>query len=160
VTLDQKKNEYRQSETSGLERLLILRLGALRLAVYSEQILTTCDWIVPTQLPFSPEPVKGIISIDGRMFTVLEIGKLFGEDSAAERKLIVAFRGDEQLALTVDSLETELEVNASDIASVPQHEPRTVRGVLHLNGDQIQVLDVNELFSSAIQGRARRRRRF
>jgi chemotaxis signal transduction protein len=149
----------RQQQVSPLDKLLLLRLGSLKLAVDSDQVLATCEWLVPTPLPFAPEPVKGIISIDGRMFTVLEIGQLFGEVPSGARKAIVVFRGDEQLALAIDSAETEVEVSGNDISNAPEGVARTIRGVWHHNGEQIQVLQINELFSSAIQGRERRRRR-
>lgn len=145
---------------SNVDKLLLLTLGSLKLAVDAEEVLTTCDWMLPTPLPFAPEPVKGIVSVDGRMFTVLEIGRLFGETTVAERKWIVAFRGDEQLALAVDATETEVAVNSNNIAQAPEGVARTIRGVWHHNGEQIQVLEISELFSSVLQGRERRRRRF
>jgi chemotaxis signal transduction protein len=148
------------NQEPNVDKLLLLTLGTLKLAVDSEQVLTTCDWVAPTPLPFSPEPVRGIISIDGRMFTVLEIGRLFGETAATERKSIVAFRGDEQLALAVDSTETEVEVNSNNISKAPEGITRTIRGVWHHNGEHIQVLEVSELFTSILEGRERRRRRF
>jgi chemotaxis signal transduction protein len=144
---------------STVDKLLVFRLGTLELAVDAEEVLATSDWIDPTPLPFSPEAVKGIVSIDGRMFTVLEVGRIFGAAPLESRKLMIAFRGDEQLAVAIDGAESEIEVNSADITWTPEAGVRTVRGVWHRNGHQVQVIEPGELFSSVIQGRERRRRR-
>jgi chemotaxis signal transduction protein len=98
------------------------------------------------------------------MLTVLELTILAARESAASdttrdiHQHIVALRGDEQLALAVEALGETIKIADGDL------EPRTavtlVLGVLHLEGAEINVLNVKELFPAAIQGRERRRRRF
>ena len=86
----------------------------------------------------------GIVSLQGRMLTVLDLRRLTGGESTDNitPRHVVALRGDEQLALAVDTLEGNIELPGDN------------------NGSPVEVLNVSELFSLAIQGRERRKRRF
>lgn len=86
----------------------------------------------------------GIVSLQGRMLTVLDLRRLTGGESTVNTtpQQVIALRGDEQLALAVDSVEGSIESPGDSKSS------------------QIEVVNVSALFSFAIQGRERRQRRF
>ena len=86
----------------------------------------------------------GIVSLQGRMLTVLDLRKLTGAESTDNPppQHVIALRGDEQLALAVDTVEGSIESPGDT------------------NGSPVEVLNVSELFPLAIQGRERRQRRF
>ncbi|HKO63483.1 MAG TPA: chemotaxis protein CheW [Pyrinomonadaceae bacterium] len=122
--------------------LLTFRVGSLLFAVDESEIATVADWRQPTPLPHAPPAVMGIISLQGRMLTVLDLRRVKdpeGADNGIPNHLI-AFRGDEQLALAVDAIENSIEATG-------------------ISGE-VEVMDVRALFSSAIQGRERRQRQF
>src|SRR6266481_5804879 len=96
-------------------KLAILKAGSMSLGLFEDQITTIAEWSEPTPLPFAPASVLGIVSIQGRMFTVLDLARLVSPneaDVAAPRpqQFIVALRGDKQLALAVASSQETLEV--------------------------------------------------
>ena len=67
------------------------------------EVATVVSWRKPTPLPHPPAPILGVVSIQGRMLTVVDPAILFAEDGGqSARSSIVALRGDEQLALAVD----------------------------------------------------------
>lgn len=105
----------------------------------------------------------GVVSIQGRMLTVLNLVTILDSRAAAgdqSHQHILALRGDEQLALAVETLGENIEIDEEDIRAKPGTGEPLVLGVLHREGAEITILDPEELFSTAIQGRERRRRRF
>ena len=136
----------------------LLNVNSQTVAVPTEDILTVSDWIDPTPLPFGPATVFGIVSIQGRMFTVVNLGLVFDEDAAADHpRQIVALNGDEQLAIAVDSANEVVEFKTAQI--IRQTESALIRGKVHVNGREVSLLDVNALFAGVIRGRERRKRR-
>ena len=130
--------------SKGYQRLLSFRVGSLLFGVDESKVATVADWRQPTPLPHAPPAVIGIVSLQGRMLTVLDLRKLIGAVSTDNTppQLVIALRGDEQLALAVDTVEGRIESPGDT------------------NGSPVEVLNVNELFPLAIQGRERRQRRF
>ena len=126
------------------QTLLSFRVGARLFAVDESKVATVANWRQPTPLPHAPPAVMGVVSLQGRMLTVLDLRRLAdtGNSENGTPQHVIALRGDEQLALAVDAIE-------GSIAS-----PR--------DGDdsEVEVINVSALFSLAIQGRERRQRRF
>jgi len=130
--------------SKGYQRLLSFRVGSRLFGVDESKVATVADWRQPTPLPHAPPAVIGIVSLQGRMLTVLDLRKLIGAVSTDNTppQLVIALRGDEQLALAVDTVEGRIESPGDT------------------NGSPVEVLNVSELFPLAIQGRERRQRRF
>jgi len=130
--------------SEGYQRLLSFRVGSRLFGVDESKVATVADWRQPTPLPHAPPAVIGIVSLQGRMLTVLDLRKLIGAVSTDNTppQHVIALRGDEQLALAVDTVEGSIESPGDT------------------NGSPVEVLNVNELFPLPIQGRERRHRRF
>ena len=122
-------NEGRQRRT--------LHIGSKQVGVFEDDVFTVAQWCEPTPLPFAPDSVLGIVAIESRMFTVLEMGNHLGVGPSSQRSQIVALRGDEHLALAVDNSEIE-----------PDDAEQTV------------LLDLSNLFATVMKGQERRRRSF
>jgi len=141
-------------------RLGLLYIDSLTLGVFEEQVLAVNESSEPTPLPFSPDAVLGVVCVEGRMFTVLDIGVLLGTAAiSARRPFIVALRGDEQFALAADSWQTPVKVRLSDIENIEESSSRLICRIVKLGDRQIPLLETSKL-SEVIQGRERRRRRF
>lgn len=130
--------------SEGYQGLLSFRVGTRLFGVDAGQVATVANWRQPTPLPHAPPAVMGIVSLQGRMLTVLDLRKITGGESTDNPtpQHIIALRGDEQLALAVDTVEGSMESPSDG------------------NGSPVEVINVSALFSSAIQGRERRQRRF
>lgn len=138
--------------------LQIFRRGNARFALLVDEIAAIAEWREPTPLPQAPPAVLGVVSVAGRMLTVLDPAILLEEqaDGSGKINFIVALRGDEQLALLVDEKGATLaaEVNKNDAAG------GVMLGVIKHDEDMIGVIDRTRLFGLAIRGRERRQRRF
>jgi chemotaxis signal transduction protein len=131
-----------------------MQIGSSLLAVDDEQVLAIVEYVEPTPLPFAPPAVLGIVSIEGKMFTVLETA------GAAEiRKQLLALRGDEQLAIAIDGCDAPREIEAKMIYQ-PESDGSVFSQARFRDGQRdIPLLEVSKLFSGILQGRERRRRR-
>lgn len=173
-----------------VRKLQIVRTGASQFGVFADQIATIVAWRKPTPLPNAPKAVLGVVSVQGRMLTVLDLASLpsggvaqnnsphdlpnsapntapNGMSSATSsdapgdvRTSLVALRGDEQLALAVDEVGPSIELDGGGFDVQPETAGKHFLGALQHDGAQIKILNLKELFPTAIQGRERRRRRF
>lgn len=172
-------------------QLQLVRAGGSQFGVFADEIATIVAWRKPTPLPQAPKPVLGVVSVQGRILTVLDLAWLTGEvvqsesrgeavgdapgdtphdaphnaphnaaqkESDALHNSLVALRGDEQLALAVTDVGASIEL-LDGFAAQPENG-KLVLGVLQRDGAQVKILNLKELFPTAIQGRERRRRRF
>ena len=147
-----------------VRRLQVLRAGSRYFGIPAENISTIVGWHEPTPLPDAPQSVLGVVSVQGRMLTVLDLarltaGKADGNDAArGTAEHIVALRGDEQLALAVNEVSEVMELSSAE--SNMQRQTSLVSDVFHHENREIEILSLKELFPAAIKGRERRRRRF
>ncbi len=133
--------------------------GSHCLGVFVDEVEAIADWRTPAPLPDAPNGVLGVVSIRGRMLTVLEATVLLGTDSGTAPAKIVALRGDEQLALAVDRTGELIEIAPEELG--PANEiGALLLGVIYRAERSISVLDSKQLFAAAMRGRGRRRRRF
>lgn len=145
--------------------LQLFGFGGAKFAVFADEVMVITEWREPAVLPHAPASVLGVVSIHGRMLTVLDLTYLLGlQQRAASPSHILALNGDEQLALAIDVAGETISIGGEDAngdsAEVPGAGSKLIAGVINPNGDEIRILNVKELFPTAIQGRERRRRRF
>jgi len=176
-------------ETLKRERreLLLFKAGPRRFCVLADEAHSPVEWREPTPLPRAPQAVLGIVSIRGRMFTVLDSQALPGEHSAAAEHIadteqgadaeqgsiarlssasyafIIPLRGDEQLALASDDAPRSVEIYTDEIepSSGQERGLKILRGIVR--GEHVEetaLLNLQEIFNVAMQGVERRRRRF
>lgn len=140
--------------------LQLFSAGSLKFAIFDDAIATVTEWRPPIPLPNAPAAVLGVVSIQGRILTVLDPANLLGsKNGSAPGSFIVALRGDEQLALAVSSKSNE-QLAGRTLEPQPEGASQGVLGVIKHHGEEISVLDVEQLFALAIRGRERRRRHF
>ena len=143
--------------------LRVFTAGEAKFAVFADEVMTIAEWREPAVLPHAPVSVLGVVSIQGRMLTVLDLLQLL--EVRGRRKgpsHILAFRGDEQLALGIDGPgETmKLEEINENLATATEVNGQLITSVFNHRGEEIKILNVKALLPSAILGRERRRRRF
>jgi len=152
-----------ESSEERVRKVQLFRARAFPFGVFETEIATIAEWREPTPLPHAPESVLGVVSMQGRMLTVLDLEMLAGgETDPADGPYgyILALRGDEQLALAISELGETIEFSNSESESTPENDERFVLRVWRRAGHDTRILNVTELFPAALQGRERRRRRF
>jgi purine-binding chemotaxis protein CheW len=158
--------EQAQASGQAAERreVVVVRAGTRLLGVFAEEVASVERGRAPTPLPHAPAAVLGVVSVRGRILTLLDPLVLLrerGEDeqTRATPAFILALRGNEQLALAVDSTERLREIDANDIAPPAPAEASIARGTFQDEGAAVVLLDVARLFDAAVEGMEPRRRR-
>ena len=149
-------------------KLQLLRAGSSQFGIFAEQISEIVEWQEPAPLPHAPNSVLGVVNIQGRMLTVLDLAMLASGEGLDETpreflRHLIALRGDEQLALAIEALGEVVKLTPSEsiTGSITDEIVTTpVLGVLQREGAEIRILNPEGLFPAAIQGRQRRQRRF
>ena len=111
----------------------------------------------------APAAVMGVVSIQGRMLTVLDPLSLFGETTTRlgfAPGLLVAFRGDEQIGLAIETTGETIDLAMEDIQPPSDPANRALGGIIQYADQLVNVIKVKGLFPAALRGRERRRRRF
>ena len=152
-----------ENSEAATRKVQLFRVGPLQFGVFEEELATIAGWREPTPLPHSPESVLGVVSIQGRMLTVMDLARLSGSDTAItdeSYRQIIALRGDEQLAVAASALGETVDFSPSDAGVRTNGNERFVSCVFSAPGADARLLNVSELFAAALRGRERRRRRF
>lgn len=142
--------------------LQLMFAGSQCIALFADDIEVIADWRTPAQLPDAPPSVLGVVSLRGRMLTVLDAALLLGEGAATAKRKIVGLPGDEQIALAVDNIGEVIQVTPDEInaASEAATTKPLIVAIVSKAGQSIAVLDHKQLFATAMRGRERRRRHF
>ena len=146
-----------RNNTSNATAIRLLQVDGKTLGVREDVVLTVINWTTPTPLPFAPNTVYGIVSVQGRMFTVVDLRVLLdGESAQQNSKQIVALRGDEQLALAVDESNS---VITADCNNIHNDANSLFECSVNVDGNDLQLLNPEGLFAAVMKGRERRKRR-
>lgn len=150
-----------------LRDLFSFSAGDRTFAVFAEDVEGIAESKRAAPLPHAPPAVLGVISVRGRMLTVLDAAALLASENSnwpAELPFVIALRGDEQLALAADSVRETITIASTDIEPVDvQQSDRAqtvVVGIARHGGEELTILNSRNLFSAAFQRTERRRRRF
>jgi purine-binding chemotaxis protein CheW len=154
------------SEQRARERreVLIVRAGGQLLGVFAEEAAGIESGRAGVPLPHAPSAVVGIVSVRGRMLTLLDPLALLNEPRAktlddTRSGFILALRGDEQLALAVDSSEQLREIYPDEIKPAVGVAASIAHGTFQEGGANVILLDVTRLFAAAVEGMEQRRRK-
>jgi chemotaxis signal transduction protein len=161
-----KSQPQRQDAPRETRELFVLTAGGQLFAVGVEETDGVAEGLTPAPLPDAPASVLGVVSVRGRMRTLLYLPALFADTQARARedsdldapRFVVALRGDEQLALAADAVEGVVTINADSLSTSDAVES-PLTATLEEGGRLIQVLDASRLFDAAMRGTERRRPR-
>lgn len=170
--------EETEGNSGGAARsLLVLRAGGLLFAVYADEAEGLAENAEPFPLPHAPAAVLGVVSVRGRMYTLLDPRALLAaappdapadmQAEVAQRgasdgppRFAVALRGDEQLALAADEVEGPFELGDGADAPEPSSlQTAPLLATLRRGGEPLHLLDPSRLFDAAMHGTERRRQR-
>lgn len=150
-----------------LRDLFAFSAGNRTFAVFEEEVEGTAETKRPARLPHAPPAVLGLICFRGRMLTTLDPLALVGGEPATwpnDLPVVIALRGDEQLALAADSLRETVTIADADIEPAEGEQPDRVQaiivGIARYGGEELTILKTSGLFSAAFERPERRRRRF
>jgi purine-binding chemotaxis protein CheW len=155
-----KSQQRREDAPREARELFVLSAGGRLFAVPAEETDGVAEGLTPAPLPHAPAAVLGVVSVRGRMRTVLYPPALIAQTQAREDtpRFVVALRGDEQLALAADSVEGVVTFDA-DSLSPSDSADSPLSATLEHEGRRVELLDAARLFDAAMRGTERRRPR-
>lgn len=145
--------------------MVVVRAGERWLGLFAEDVAcVVANGARPTPLPHAPAAVLGIVSVRGRILTLLDAPALLGErradsETAAPPPFILALRGEEQLALAVESPGRLCETSLAEILPPRDATENISRGTFQDGERAVIILDVTRLFALAVEGMSWRRRK-
>ena len=144
--------------------MVLAQAGVWNIGLFADEVERVSTWRSPMPLPHAPPAVLGIVSVRGRMLTLIDPATLLGTERAGRAfrssSSIIVLRGDEQLALAVNRVERNIEVPADEItAPAGDADATIVCGVVRTEHRHTVVLDPRELFAAVMRGDDRRRQR-
>lgn len=137
-----------EKERSDLVSVILFTAGAETLAVdvnYTEGVVD-CPAISP--LPRPPETVVGVTSVRGKITVVVDLGRDERTHEEGDRRRLILLRGDAQLGLLADRVESVLSLEPEKIKRLPKR--KTVVAALAStcfkhNGRQVPIVEIERL---------------
>ena len=149
----------------GEREALKMRLGGLAFAVYVDEHECVTPWAEPAPLPHAPASILGVVSVRGRMRTVIDVARLFESLGLSfERRpggdecQLASLRGDEQLALAFQTCRP-VPLTPDHLKPLPESPPLPALATFSGDGETVYLLDPARLFDAAMSGTERRRQR-
>ena len=144
---------------SQLSSFLTFRLGEETFAANVSQVLNILEMIRITEVPRTPEYMKGIINLRGEVLPVIDTRLKFGMAAAGYTKntciLVIEVELNNEsvkVGALVDSVLEVLEIRESDIKPSPvineKSKSQFIKGVIKSDDTFIIALDVNKVFTT------------
>jgi purine-binding chemotaxis protein CheW len=138
---------------------LTFALGKDTFAVDIAPIREIIEYPGLTEIPMTPDFLRGVINLRGAVVPVIDLSVRFGrtETEIGRRTCVVIIEiaiddGHHALGILVDGVNEVLEVEASQIESRPEFgmgmRADFVNGMIRMDGRFVIILDVNHVLSS------------
>jgi purine-binding chemotaxis protein CheW len=139
---------------------LTFALGKDTFAVDIAPIREIIEYPGLTEIPMTPDFLRGVINLRGAVVPVIDLSVRFGrgETAIGRRTCVVIIEiaiedGHHALGILVDGVNEVLEVEAGQIEPRPEFgmgmRADFVNGMIRIDGRFIIILDVNQVLSSA-----------
>ena len=147
-----------EEHEKNIQTYLTFRLGDENFAANIDKAIGIIEMTEITKVPHSPEYMKGIINMHGKVLPVIDTRMKFGMSSAeyTKRTVIVVFRveidgDDSDVGAIIDEPGTVLELTDEEISPAPnigaKYKSELVMGVIKINDEFIQLLNIDKVFS-------------
>ncbi|BCR06864.1 hypothetical protein DESUT3_39330 [Desulfuromonas versatilis] len=134
-----------------MEQVLTFRLGAEHYGLEIAHLQEIVESPPIYQVPRGADWLLGAINVHGSILPVLDLAALLGFDNRErDPRVIVLSREFGRLALAVAALGKIVPLDPDALLPVQQQEQQTacIRGVLNLEADMVNLLDMERLLGS------------
>lgn len=141
-----------EKQMTGGEKFIVFYLDDKLYAVSAAQVVEVIQPLQATPLPKVPEWLSGIINLRGKIISVVNLPKLWGNETAfaaPKSKLILLRSANSEvgIAFAVDRLH--------EVAAFPKHAVKPVetsnapylRGKISYKSEELSVLDADKIYS-------------
>lgn len=148
----EKQTEEFLKETgdgAGSEKLLIFNIGRQKYAIPIHDVALVINERVVTPVPNAPPFLKGILSLRGKIVSVIDVAARLGLETgkeAGKRKIIILDLGSDRFGLLVDTIEHLAGVDIQVLEAPPESFTEVsrdfVEGVFHHSGHAVAFMNL------------------
>ncbi len=148
------KSDENKDQTS--YQFLTFTIGPEHYGVEILKVQEIRGWSNPTTLPNSPEYMRGVINLRGKVIPIFDLKASFGNGrtEATEKNVVIVldFAG-KTIGVLVDSVSDIYNSKKEEIKDSPTNgdkENNYVKGMISNENDMIILLDLNSLFNQQV----------
>lgn len=129
-------------------QIIIFTLGDKYYALKTENVEEISKNMVVTKVPNSPTWVEGITNLRGNVVTLINLSKLLQqEDDMCYNNIIIVHNDEEMAGILVKDVMEVVDIEEKDIQNM-NHDPLDgILGIVRINGEIINIIDINILLS-------------
>lgn len=141
-----------EKQSVNSEKFIVFYMDDKLYAVSAGQVVEVIQPLLATPLPKVPEWLSGIINLRGKIISVVNLPKLWGNQtafSAPKSKLILlrSENGETGVAFAVDRLTEVVNVPKEEIQSVNLTDAPYLRGRISYKSQDLLILDADKVYS-------------
>ena len=153
--MDYEISIHNEGTSEDLIQLVIFQLGGEEFGVDIMQVQEIIRMPETTRIPQSPDYVKGIINLRGRVIVVINLDQRFGMDSKEiydDSRIIVAEVAETVMGMVVNSVSEVMRLPKSNLESAPDMitskiNADYIKGVGKLDDRLLILLDLEKVLS-------------
>lgn len=130
-------------------QVVIFKLGDEQFAVETSKAQGINDTMKITEVPNSPEYIRGLINLRGNIISLLDINLLLNISKSKEEtesNIIILKMEDEQVGITVDQVDEVLDIEETMIEKVDDQRKAYIKGVINFKDRIVTLIDIDKLF--------------
>lgn len=130
-------------------QFVVFKLGEEHFAVETEKIQSINDMMTITEVPKSPNYIKGLINLRGSIKSLVDINLLLNIVSEKKQNNIIILKlYEEEIGISVDEVEEVIEVDEINIQNLPAYTTENyIKGIINLDGKLFTVIEIEKLLN-------------
>ncbi|MDB4884717.1 MAG: purine-binding chemotaxis protein CheW [Gemmatimonadetes bacterium] len=141
-------------ETLAAARTLLFRVGTSTYGCDIDAVREIIPYRRATRLPGAPAYVQGLVNLRGTIVTVLDLGIRLdpSRDPVREGSIILAQHGSRNVGVAVDEVMDVQAITEDPVETGALGDDRggLVRGLGHLEGDVVALIDIHTLVTQVL----------
>ncbi|WP_292463889.1 chemotaxis protein CheW [Methanolobus sp.] len=148
-------HQYQESSSNDMLQLVVFSLGTEEFSVDIMKVQEIIRLPEITRIPKSPDYIKGVINLRGKIIVVMDLDKRFGlpsKEITEESRIIVADVEGTIVGMVVDSVSEVIRLLASSVDPTPEVISRSInaeylKGVGKLDDRLLILLNLENIIS-------------
>ena len=132
------------------EKFLVINIAKAKYAVPVEMVLEILTPTITTTIPFVPDYVRGIMNLRGRLLPVIDLQKIFNNESVNKNKeecFVVVEFDNYTVAIVGNRVEDVFEIDKKDIQTNDSRE--YIEGILSTDDESYIFINLPKLIPSS-----------
>ena len=117
-------------------------------AMSTDKVEEISKKMTATKVPNAPHWIEGLINLRGYVVTLVNLSKLLHQDDdICYNNIIIINNNDEKIGLMVKGVKEVMNIKEEDIQRMEEKESDGIVGIVRINGEIINIIDIEKLIS-------------